>query len=49
MQNDGVSLLGIDVTPNGSDMARLAVLLTPVGEKWPKLAPPEMKPLDDWR
>ncbi|HVM60871.1 MAG TPA: hypothetical protein VMV72_08390 [Verrucomicrobiae bacterium] len=28
---------------------RLAVLLTPTGEKWPHLAPPTLTHLADWR
>jgi hypothetical protein len=28
---------------------RLAVLLTPVGEKWPQLGPPALGPLAGWR
>jgi hypothetical protein len=27
---------------------RLAVLLTPVGDKWPKLDAPMVKPLAEW-
>lgn len=49
-QNEGCALLVIEVTPetNGSLM-RLAVLLTPLGENWPRLSPPALTPLADWR
>jgi hypothetical protein len=49
-QNEGRALLAIDVTPaaNGSP-TRLAVLLTPMGESWPRLPPPALRPLADWR
>ncbi len=49
-QNDGTTLLAIELTPEaGSGVTRLAVLLTPVGDKWPQLDPPAFKPLADWR
>jgi hypothetical protein len=49
-QNEGCALLAIDVTPeaNGS-LTRLAVLLTPMGGNWPRLPPPALRPLADWR
>jgi hypothetical protein len=48
-QNDGTTLLGIDLNPttNGS-VTRLSVLLTPVGDKWPAMNPPPVQPLDGW-
>ena len=43
-------MLLIDITPPvGTAVTSLAVLLSPVGEKWPKLGPPELVPLADWR
>jgi hypothetical protein len=49
-QNEGTALLAIDVTaPAGPGVTRVAVLLTPVGEKWPRLLPPRLEPLDGWR
>jgi hypothetical protein len=49
-QNEGTAILAIDLTP-GADggITRLAVLLTPVGDKWPRLGSPVLKPLTDWR
>jgi hypothetical protein len=48
-QNDGTSMLRVDVSPaTDGRVVRLAVLLTPVGDKWPKLNPPVLKPLDEW-
>jgi hypothetical protein len=49
-QNEGISLLAIDFTHVSTESsARLAVLLTPIGDKWPKLSPPTIKPLAEWR
>jgi hypothetical protein len=49
-QNEGTVMLAIDVIPAaGAGMTRLAVLLTPIGEKWPRLTPPVLRPLVDWR
>ena len=49
-QNTGTAMLAIDLTPpTGRGVSRLAVLLSPVGEKWPKLEPPALVPLADWR
>jgi hypothetical protein len=48
-QNEGTSMLRIDVSPGaGGQAVRLAVLLTRVGDKWPKLGAPVVKPLADW-
>lgn len=52
-QNDGAAFLAIDLNPvsnaaSNNSATRLAVLLTPVGEKWPTLNPPELKPLAQW-
>jgi hypothetical protein len=48
-QNDGTALLAIDLSPNtDGSITRLAVLLTPVGEKWPTADPPVLKPLAEW-
>jgi hypothetical protein len=49
-QNEGTALLAIDVAPESdAGFTRLAVLLTPTGEKWPQLGPPTVGPLADWR
>ena len=49
-QNDGTTMLAIDLSPNtGGSVTRLAVLLTPVGDKWPKLDPPKPQPLVEWK
>jgi len=49
-QNRGVTVLAVEIpgTAAASDV-RLAVLLTPVGEKWPARAAPAIVPLDDWK
>lgn len=49
MQNEGTAMLAIDVNPKtDGSTTRVAVLLTPVGDKWPVLNPPKLKPLDKW-
>jgi hypothetical protein len=49
-QNEGCALLVIDVAPEtDGSLARLAVLLTPLGENWPRPSPPVLTPLADWR
>jgi hypothetical protein len=49
-QNEGTVLLAIDLTPEARlGVTRLVVLLTPVGDKWPQLGQPALKPLADWR
>jgi hypothetical protein len=49
-QNEGTVLLAIDLTRVGRlGVTRLVVLLTPVGDKWPQLGQPAIKPLADWR
>jgi hypothetical protein len=49
-QNDGTAMLKVDLNPGGEGgVTRLAVLLTPVGGKWPKLNPPALKPLAEWQ
>jgi hypothetical protein len=48
-QNEGTSMLKVDVNPGADEqVVRLALLLTPVGDKWPKLNPPMLKPVADW-
>ena len=48
-QNVGTSMLRVDLNPvTQAQVVRLAVLLTPVGEKWPKLDAPTVKPLAEW-
>ncbi len=50
IQNVGVSILAMDVNPiSTGNLTRLAVLLTPVGDKWPRLNPPVLVSLDEWR
>ncbi|HEX3358506.1 MAG TPA: hypothetical protein VHS31_16145, partial [Tepidisphaeraceae bacterium] len=49
-QNDGTEMLAIDLIPNtDGSSTRLAVLLTPVGKNWPKLNPPALIPLNEWK
>jgi hypothetical protein len=49
MQNEGTTMLAMDVDPKtDGSVTRLAVLLTPVGDKWPVLDPPTLKPLNGW-
>ena len=48
-QNEGITILSTHIeTVQGRD-AQVAVLLTPVGEKWPQLPPPALRPLDEWK
>ena len=48
-QNEGTAMLAIDLTPKAdAGVTRLAVLLAPVSDKWPRLDPPALKPLADW-
>ncbi len=48
--NQGVAALTVEVTPtSATTLTRIAVLLTPVGEPWPRLSAPAITPLDDWR
>lgn len=47
-QNAGSSVLSAQVTSTGG-AERIAVLLTPVGEKWPAVTEPVVTPLDAWR
>jgi hypothetical protein len=50
MQNDGTTMLAVDLAPNtDGSSTRLAVLLTPMGDRWPKLSPPTLQPLIEWR
>lgn len=49
-QNEGTAMLAIDLTPKAdAGVTRLAVLLTPISDKWPQLGPPTLEPLADWR
>lgn len=49
MQNDGTAILAIDLDPNtDGSITRLAVLLSPVGDKWPALNAPAVTPLAAW-
>ncbi len=48
-QNNGVTALSAEVTPEAVD-ARLAVLLTPVGDHWPASQPASaLTPLTEWK
>ena len=49
-QNAGATLLEAEIpaSPQAVDV-RLAVLLTPLGEKWPERARPELIALDEWK
>ena len=49
MQNEGTAMLAIDVDPNANgSLTRVAILLTPVGDKWAVLNPPTLVPLAQW-
>jgi hypothetical protein len=48
-QNNSTNMLKVDVSPGADErVLRLALLLTPVGDKWPKLNPPVLKPMAEW-
>jgi hypothetical protein len=47
-QNTGSTALSVKVTASGGT-DRIAVLLTPVGQKWPARSEPTLTPLDAWR
>jgi hypothetical protein len=49
-RNEGISMLMAELpgAPEASD-ARIAVLFTPVGDKWPVLPVPELIPLGEWK
>jgi len=48
-QNDGTTMLAVDLSPNtDGSVTQMAVLLTPVGNKWPHLNPPRLKALAEW-
>ena len=48
-QNEGCAMLVIDVVPETeAAVTQLAVLLTPVGDRWPQRAPPALRPLANW-
>ncbi|MCX6954331.1 MAG: heparinase II/III family protein [Verrucomicrobia bacterium] len=49
-QNPGIAALRLEVTPtSAAALTRVAVLLTPVGDRWPVRPAPELTPLDGWR
>lgn len=49
IQNDGVTQLTIDISPASTKSAtRLAVLLTPLDQRWPQLPAPTLQPLVEW-
>jgi hypothetical protein len=49
-QNEGITVLEVKIpaTDSRTNM-RIAVLLSPVGEKWSKESVPEIVPLDEWK
>jgi hypothetical protein len=49
-QNEGITVLEVNIPPtNSRSNTRIAVLLSPVGEKWPKESIPEIVALDEWK
>lgn len=46
--NEGTRMLATVVAPNAEGKVRLAVLLTPVGERWPASPAPDLQPLGTW-
>ena len=50
-QNEGMTSLFAEITPDASMAGdlRIAVLLSPTGDHWPKLSRPEVIPLHDWK
>ena len=50
-QNSGITELIAEIpAPSGAKSeVRIAVLLTPVGEKWPALPTPPLEPLNNWK
>lgn len=50
-QNAGITELiaQIPATSGAESEVRIAVLLTPVGEKWPAVAAPVLEPLNSWK
>jgi hypothetical protein len=47
--NPGITEVAFETGAATGGRVRLAVLLTPVGEKWPALPRPALEPLDDWK
>lgn len=48
--NQGIAALTLEIAPtSAATVTRVAVLLSPVGEPWPRLPAPALTPLDDWR
>jgi hypothetical protein len=48
-QNEGITILFTRVDAASGSDARIAVLLSPVGEKWPQLPVPEIVALEEWK
>ena len=46
---ENLSMLAAFVKPAGKKPVRLAILLTPVGEKWKKFPAPKLKALSEWK
>ncbi|HYD85792.1 MAG TPA: heparinase II/III family protein, partial [Opitutus sp.] len=49
-QNDGITALEavVPAVQTAADV-NIAVLLTPVGERWPSRPVPQLRPLDEWK
>ena len=48
-QNEGCAMLVIELNPEpNAAVTQLAVLLTPVGERWPQRPVPALQPLANW-
>ena len=47
--NKGASMLAVFVKPQGKGLVRLAILLTPIGDRWQELPPPQLEPLIEWK
>ena len=49
-QNEGITALEAAVPSASIDAdVRIAILITPVGEKWPVRPPPDLTALDQWK
>jgi hypothetical protein len=49
-QNAGTAMLALEITPAVDvGVTRVAVLLTPLGDKWPRLETPVLRALAEWR
>ena len=52
-QNEGITILYTEIAVAAESLPpgdmRVAVLLTPLGEKWPQLLAPALTRLEDWK